>query len=177
MAAASEGVQPGLRIVALDKMRPCRPPSPPNTDSHVRISREVAHVTGVTTLLGNDPARVSIDVHPDNGASSPATTSALRLDEYVTRHEPSPHEQLHRWVEDVALHESHPPPLAVSTVLGHASKNAATGLIGAIDTATCHAAPAFLVWGARVKALIASCSGPEWAVKVERPQRSEDERP
>lgn len=37
--------------------------------------------------------------------------------------------------------------------------------------------PAFLVWGARVKALIAPSAGPEWVVRVERPEWSEDERP
>jgi len=80
MAAPTEGVEPGLRIVALDQLR--------RAGSHARRIRTCTSDplrgrarNGMTTVLGDDPARVSIDVHADNGASSPSTTTDLRLDE------------------------------------------------------------------------------------------------
>jgi hypothetical protein len=77
MTSALKGIQPSFGIVVSRDLASCPTPTPADAHSHVRMGLNIAHLTGVTSLLGDDPADVTGGLHPDHIAASGSTVRAI----------------------------------------------------------------------------------------------------
>ena len=73
----TEACESLLGIVLRQHLRIRGPPRAPDADPHGRVRREVAHVARVAPVLGHDPPRRALEVHPHHRAS-PLCPSAVR---------------------------------------------------------------------------------------------------
>ncbi len=85
MTSALKGIQPSFGIVVSNDLGVCWTPTPADADPHVRIRLNVADPTRMTSLLGDDPADVTGNLHPHHISASHGAASALRFHQNMTR--------------------------------------------------------------------------------------------
>ena len=108
-----ERMQSRLGIVIEDETSACWVPAAANPHPNIRVELDVAHVSRVPSLLGDDPTGRARDVHPHHRAPALACPASLCLDKDVARHEPRPNGNYHGWVQEIPLENPHAPSLAL----------------------------------------------------------------
>jgi CBS domain-containing protein len=113
VAAPSEGVEPGLRVVLVDDAGVGRPPAAADADANIGMGGEIADVAGVAAVFGDDPPGFAFEAKPDDIAPPLPASAPCRFDQDMARTQTGPHEELDRRVEEIALEEPDPPAFAV----------------------------------------------------------------
>lgn len=119
MAAAPERVKPGMRIVTGDHFGSRWMPAASDPHAHCGVCLKVADVPRVIAVLGDDPTRLALDVHPANRHAPSASTPSPRLDQHMSGDETKPCEHLHGRVERVSLKGTYSPALARCWITVH----------------------------------------------------------
>lgn len=121
VAAPTERLQSGVRIVVRDDLGPSVTPAESAADPHVGIAFEVAYIPGVAALLGDDPTSLAVDVHPDDRAAPLPSPSTLRLDQHVTWQKPGPNHELRWRIEEVPLQQPNALALPYAGIVAHSN--------------------------------------------------------
>jgi hypothetical protein len=79
---------PLSRVILRQKMRRSSPPPPAHADANAWINSDVAHVTGTTAMLRNDPESVPLEPIPDGITSRKTTLTTGCLEQRPPRHVP-----------------------------------------------------------------------------------------
>jgi hypothetical protein len=108
-----ERPQSHVGIVVEDEASTCWAPAAADPDSNIRVRLDIAYVSRVPSLFGDDPTGRGLYVHPHHRAPALACRASLCLDEDVARHEPRPNGDQHGWVQQIPLENPHAPSLAL----------------------------------------------------------------
>jgi hypothetical protein len=99
----AEPIETGFGIITGEDTRRRRLPAPTETHSDTGLGFQVAHVAGVPSLFGNDPAGGAHSVQTDDIAAPAARPASGGLEKDIARCQPGPNGELHRRIQDVPL--------------------------------------------------------------------------